>query len=159
MLSYMTIAKRAGGMAVTSSRMQTQFVLHEQSAKRKNSMTELERIKNIEEQITLARLLPDVNLDSLPPEESAKLKRAALNLYRLGHASGFKAGSDHAMNAVAWVIPPRRNNSQMLWLVRRLSARMFEYWQEFKTSLLSIRVIVIRSPRRRRYQTAASSNN
>jgi hypothetical protein len=72
MLSYMTIAKRAGGMTVTSSTTQTQFVSHDQSshdqsAKIRNPMTELERIKNIEEQITLARLLPDVNLGCSPP--------------------------------------------------------------------------------------------
>src|SRR5262245_35857094 len=64
-------------------------------------MTEPEKIKNIEERITLARLLPGVNLGCLPPEESAKLKRAVLDLYRLIHASGFKAGADYAMNAVA----------------------------------------------------------
>lgn len=63
-------------------------------------MTE-QRIKNIEEQITLAGLLPGVNLDSLPLEEAAKLKRAVLDLYRLVHASGFKAGADYAMNAIA----------------------------------------------------------
>ncbi len=63
-------------------------------------MTE-QRIKNIEEQITLAGLLPGVNLDCLPLEESAKLKRALLDLYRLIHASGFNAGADYAMNAIA----------------------------------------------------------
>jgi hypothetical protein len=33
-------------------------------------MTEPERIKRLEEQITLAGLLPGINLDCLPPEES-----------------------------------------------------------------------------------------
>jgi hypothetical protein len=107
-------------------------------------MTEPERIKTIEEQITLARLLPGVNLGCLPPEELAKLKRAALDLYRLGHASGFKAGADHAMNAMASFIQPRRDASQMQWLRRRLSARMREYRQYFLTLLRSIRATVIR---------------
>jgi hypothetical protein len=58
------------------------------------------RIKNIEEQITLAGLLPGVDLSCLPLEESAKLKRVVLDLYRLIHASGFNAGADYAMNAI-----------------------------------------------------------
>jgi hypothetical protein len=118
-------------------------------------MTELDRIKNIEEQIPLAWLLPSVNLGCLPPEESARLKRAVLDLYRLGHASGFKAGSNHAMNAAARVIPPRCSASQIQWL----SARMREYWQDFKKSLRSIRATVIRSPRCRRFPTEALSGN
>ncbi|MGH9752200.1 MAG: hypothetical protein ACREA2_05395 [Blastocatellia bacterium] len=63
-------------------------------------MTE-QKIKHIEEQITLAGLLPGVNLDCLPLEESAKLKRAVLDLTRLIHVSGFEAGADYAMNATA----------------------------------------------------------
>jgi hypothetical protein len=59
-----------------------------------------QRIKNIEEQITLAGLLPGVNLSCLPLEESARLKRVVLDLYRLIHASGFNAGADYAMNAI-----------------------------------------------------------
>jgi hypothetical protein len=70
-------------------------------------MTEPERIKNIEEQIALTGLLLGVDLSRLPPEESMKLKRSVLDLYRLGHASGFKAGVDHTTNAIA-VIEPRR---------------------------------------------------
>src|SRR5262245_65472502 len=91
-------------------------------------MSELERIKNIEERIALSGLLPGVNLGWLPPGESAKLKRAVLDLYRIGHANGFKAGVDHATNAV--VIPPRRDSLETQWLIPRLSARMRERWQE-----------------------------
>jgi len=108
-------------------------------------MSELERIKNIEERIALSGLLPGVNLGWLPPGESAKLKRAVLDLYRIGHANGFKAGVDHATNAV--VIPPRRDSLETQWLIPRLSARMRERWQEFKKSLRSIRVAIIISPR------------
>ena len=122
-------------------------------------MTEQERIKSIEEQITLAGLLPGVNLDRLPPEESAKLKRAAIDLYRLGHASGFKAGADHAINAVAGVRPPRHDALRAQWLKRWLPARMREYWQVFKKSLRTIRATVIRSPRRRRFPTEALGGN
>ncbi|HZF38797.1 MAG TPA: hypothetical protein VE715_08230 [Blastocatellia bacterium] len=107
-------------------------------------MTEPERIKNIEEHITLEGLLPGVNLDGLPPEESARLKRAVLDLYRLSHARGFKSGADHAMNSIANFIEPRRNASQMQWLKGRVSARAREYWQDYKTSLRSIRATVIR---------------
>jgi hypothetical protein len=71
-------------------------------------MAEPERIKNLEEQIALVGLLLGVDLSLLPPEESTRLKRFALDLYRLGHASGFKDGIDHATNAIA-VIEPRRN--------------------------------------------------
>jgi hypothetical protein len=78
----------------------------------RNSMTEPERIENIGEQINLAGLLPGVDLGCLPPEETAKLKRAVLELYRLGHSRSFKAGADHAMNTVASAIPLLRNTSQ-----------------------------------------------
>jgi hypothetical protein len=71
-------------------------------------MTEPARIKNLEEQIALVGLVLGVDLSRLPPEESMTLKRFALDLYRLGHASGFKAGVDHATNAIA-VIEPRRS--------------------------------------------------
>ena len=116
-------------------------------------MSELERIKNIEERIALTGLLPGVNLVWLPPGEAAKLKRAVLDLYRIGHANGFKAGVDHATNAV--VIPPRRDALQTQWPMRRLSARMRERWQEFKKSLRSIRVAIIIGPRGRRVPTEA----
>ena len=122
-------------------------------------MTEQERIKNIEEQITLAGLLPGVNLGCLPPGESAKLKRAVLDLYRLGHARGFKAGADHAMNAIAVAIPLLRNALQMQWLKRWPSARMRECLRGFKKSLRSIRAIVIRSPRPRRFPTEILNGN
>ena len=112
-------------------------------------MSELQRIKIVEERITLAGLLPGVNLGSLPPEDAVMLKRAALNLYRIGHANGFKAGVDHATNAVV-VVPPRRDSLQNQRLTRRISARMSERWQEFKKSLGSIRVAVIIGPRGRR---------
>jgi hypothetical protein len=111
-------------------------------------MSELQRIKNVEERITLAGLLPGVNLGSLPLEDAVMLKRAALNLYRIGHANGFKAGVDHATNAV--VVAPRYDSLQMQRLTRRLSMRMCERWQEFKKSLSSIRVAVIIGPRVRR---------
>src|SRR5262245_38754922 len=92
-------------------------------------MTEPERINNIEEQIDLAGLLLGVDLSCLPPEESMKLKRSALDLYRLGHASGFKAGVDHATSATAAVMkarrghggPPRLNRTRQHWDTRRYS--------------------------------------
>jgi hypothetical protein len=121
-------------------------------------MTEQERIKYIEERITLEGLLTGVNLGSLPPEESAKLKSAVLDLYRLGHASGFKAGADHATNAVAAAIPQFRYVLQLQWLKRWLSARMREHLQDFKKSLRSIRTAVVRSPRRR-FPTEALGGN
>ena len=105
-------------------------------------MTEPEGIKNIREQITLVGLLPDANLDCLPPEESAKLKCAVLDLYRLSHADGFKAGTDYAMNEIASAIPLLRNALQIQWLKRWLLAQMRECWWEFKTSLRSIRPTV-----------------
>jgi hypothetical protein len=122
-------------------------------------MTEQERIQYIEERITLDGLLPGVNLGCLPPEESAKLKCAVLDLYRLGHASGFKAGADHAMNAVAGAIPQFRYVIQLQWLKRWLSARMREYLQDFKKSLRSIRATVVGSQRPRRFPTEALSGN
>ena len=118
-------------------------------------MTELDRIKNIEERIALKGLLPGVNLGGLSLEDAVKLKRAVLDLYRIGHANGFKAGVDHATNAVAVVIPPRRDSLETQWLIRRLSARMRERWQEFKKSLRSIRVAIIISPRGGRVPTEA----
>ena len=117
-------------------------------------MSELERIKNIEERIALAGLLPGVNLGWLPAGETAKLKRAVLDLYRIGHANGFKAGVDHATKAVA-IIPPRRDSLETQWLIPRLSARMRERWQEFKKSLRSIRVAIIINPQGRRIPTEA----
>jgi len=120
-------------------------------------MTEQERIKDIEERITLEGLLPGVDLGCLPPGESAQLKRAVLDLYRLGHASGFKAGADHAMNVVAGVIPQLRYVLQMEWLKRWLSARMREHFRDFKKSLRLIRAMVVRSHRLRRFPTEALS--
>lgn len=114
-------------------------------------MTEPERIKNIEEHITLAGLLPGVNLGNLPPEESANLKRAVLDLYRISHARGFNAGADHAMNAVASAMMPRRDISQLewlrtetQWLKRRLLKRSREFLQDSKSQLRSIRTILVR---------------
>jgi hypothetical protein len=120
-------------------------------------MTEQERIKDIEERITLEGLLPGVNLDSLPPGESAQLKRAVLDLYRLGHASGFKAGADHAMKIVAGVIPQLLFVLQMQWLMRWLSVRMRDYLRDFKKSLRLIRAMVVKSQRLRRFPTEALS--
>jgi hypothetical protein len=71
-------------------------------------MPEPERMKNIEEQIALTGLFLGVDLSCLPPEESIKLKRSALDLYRLGHVIGFKAGVDHTTNVFTAVIEPRR---------------------------------------------------
>jgi len=122
-------------------------------------MTEPERIKKIEEQITLAGLLPGVNLDYLPPEESAKLKRALLDVYRLSHARGFKAGAEHAMNSIASYIEPQHDALQIEMLKRWLSERMPEYWQEFKKSFRAIRVAFSRKPRPRRFPTEALSGN
>ncbi len=122
-------------------------------------MTEQERIDYIEERITLEGLLTGVDLGSLPPEESAKLKSAVLDLYRLGHASGFKAGADHAMNAVAAAIPQFRYVLQLQWLKRRLSARTREYLRDFKKSLRSVRATVVGSQRPRRFPTEALSGN
>jgi hypothetical protein len=106
-------------------------------------MTEPERIKDIEEQIPLAWLLPGVNLEWFPPEESAKLKRAVLDIYRLSHARGFKAGADHAINAIAGALQPPGDDSQMELMERRLSSRMRERWQSYKKSLRSIRATVV----------------
>src|SRR5215510_10251148 len=122
-------------------------------------MTEQERIEYIEERITLDGLLPGVNLCCLPPDESAKLKCAVLDLYRLGHASGFKAGADHAMNAAAGAIPQFRYVLHLQWLKRRLSARMREYLHDFKKSLRSIRATVVGSQRPRRFPTEALNGN
>src|SRR5262245_19793993 len=122
-------------------------------------MTELDRIKNIEERIALKGLLPGVNLGGLSLEDAVKLKRAVLDLYRIGHANGFKAGVDHATNAVAVVIPPRRDSLQTQWPMRRLSARMRERWREFKKSLRSIRVAIIIGPRARPLVTETLSGN
>jgi hypothetical protein len=87
-------------------------------------MTEPERIKNIDEQIDIAGLLLGVDLSCLPPEESMKLKRSALALYRLGHASGFKAGVDHATSAIAAVKKARRGpgGSPKLGGVQKIAA-------------------------------------
>jgi hypothetical protein len=130
-------------------------------------LNEQERIKNIEERITLEGLLPGVNLDSLPPVESAQLKRAVLDLYKLGHASGFKAGADHAMKIISGVIPQLRYVIKMEWLKRSLTARMRKYLRDFKKSSRSIlamlarsqrlRVILARSQRLRRFPTEALS--
>jgi hypothetical protein len=120
-------------------------------------MTEQERINDIEERITLEGLLPGVNLDSLQPGESAQLKRAALDLYRLGHASGFKAGADHAIKIVSGVIPQLRYVIQMQWLKRLLLARMREYLRDFKKSLRLIRTMIVKSQRLRRFPTEALS--
>ena len=91
-------------------------------------MTEPERIKNLDEQIALVGLLLGVDLNRLPTEESMRLKRFALDLYRLGHASGFKAGVDHATTAIA-VIEPRRS----LGFAGDSRARVRRDWQGITT--------------------------
>jgi hypothetical protein len=107
-------------------------------------MTEPERIRDLEEQISLAGLLPGVNLEWFPPEESAKLKRAVLDIYRLSHARGFKAGADHAINAIAGALQPPCDGSRMEWMKGQFSSRMRERWQDYKKSLRSIRATVVR---------------
>jgi histidinol-phosphate/aromatic aminotransferase/cobyric acid decarboxylase-like protein len=107
-------------------------------------MTEPERIKSIEEQIPLAGLLPGVNLEWFPPEESEKLRRAVLDVYRLSHARGFKAGADHAINAIASALQPPGDDSRAAWMKRRISSRMRERWRDYKNSLNSIRATVFR---------------
>jgi|SRR5918996_4854093 hypothetical protein len=122
-------------------------------------MIEPERIKKIEEQITLAGLLPGVNLDYVPPEETEKLKRALLDVYRLSHARGFKAGAEHTMNSIAGYAEPQSYGSEIQWLMRRLSTRIRKDWQELKKMLRAIRATVNRSPRPRRFPTEALSGN
>ena len=116
-------------------------------------MSELERIKDLEERIALAGLLPGVNLGFLPLEDAAKLKRAALDLYRLSHARGFKSGADHAIKEIAQFIQPEQNASQIQWLKRWLSDRMRERrW----TSPRSILETIIRKFREARSGRAAT---
>ena len=122
-------------------------------------MLDPERIKKIEEQITLAGLLPGVNLDYVPMEESEKLKRALLDIYRLSHARGFKAGAEHAMNSIASYMEPQHDVPEMQLLIRQFSARMHEDWRQLKKWLRSIRAKVIKSPRGRRFPTEALSGN
>jgi hypothetical protein len=107
-------------------------------------MNEPERIKNLEEQIPLAQLLPGVNLDHFPPEESAKLKRAILDIYRLSHARGFQAGADHAINTIGSALQPLYDGLQINLMKRRLSARMRERWYNYKKSLRSIIIRKVR---------------
>jgi hypothetical protein len=107
-------------------------------------MNEPERIKSIEEQISLAGLLPGVNLDWFPPEESAKLKRAVLDIYRLSHARGFQAGADHAINTIESALQPVYDDLQINSMKPRLSARMRERWHNYKKSLRSIIVRKVR---------------
>jgi hypothetical protein len=122
-------------------------------------MTEPEKIKRLEEQITLAGLLPGINLDCLPPEESAKLKRVLLDVYRLSHARGFKAGAEHARNSINNYLQLEHDNSQIQLLARRISAQMREGWRELKKLLRSIRATVLRNQRPRRFPTEALSGN
>ncbi|MGH9751160.1 MAG: hypothetical protein ACREA2_00100 [Blastocatellia bacterium] len=101
--------------------------------------------------------MPGVKLGCLPPEESANLTRAVLDLYKLGYTRGFKAGAD-----LDDVTPPRRDALEEQWLKRGLLARMREYWQGFKKSLRSIRATIIRKARRkphRRFPTETLSSN
>jgi hypothetical protein len=107
-------------------------------------MNEPDRIKNIEEQIPLAGLLPGVNLDFFPPGESAKLKRAVLDIYRLSHARGFQAGADHAINTIGSALQPVYDDLQVVSIKRRLSARMRECWRNYKNSLRSIIIRKVR---------------
>jgi hypothetical protein len=107
-------------------------------------MNEPERIKSIEEQISLAGLLPGVNLDCVPPEESAKLKRAVLDIYRLSHARGFQAGADHAINTIGSALQPVYDDLQIIRMKRRLATRMRERWRNYKKSLRSIIIRKVR---------------
>src|SRR5262245_10583071 len=122
-------------------------------------MIEPERIKKIEEQITLAGLLPGVNLDYVPPDEVEKLKRALLDVYRLSHARGFKAGAEHVINSFAGYPEPQSYGSEIQLMMRRISERMREDWQELKRLLRVIRATATRGSRPRRFPTEALSGN
>jgi hypothetical protein len=122
-------------------------------------MIEPERIKKIEEQITLAGLLPGVNLDYVPPEEVEKLKRALLDVYRLSHARGFKAGAEHAMSTFAGYEEPQSYGSEIKWMMRRVSVRIREDWQDLKKWLRAVRATINRNPRPRRFPTETLSGN
>lgn len=122
-------------------------------------MIEPEKIKKLEDQITLAGLLPGLNLDYVPPEESEKLKRALLDVYRLSHARGFKAGAEHARGSIANFIQPQHDNSRIQLMARRLSAQIRRDWLELKKMMRSIRATVIRDQRPRRFPTEALSGN
>ena len=122
-------------------------------------MIEPERIKKIEEQITLAGLLPGVNLDYVPPAEIEKLKRALLDVYRLSHARGFKAGAEHAMNSLANSAEPEHGASEIKWLMRRIASRIRGSWEDLTKWLRSVRAAIIRSPRPRRFPTETLSGN
>src|SRR5262245_5190673 len=125
----------------------------------RNSMTEPERIQKIEEQITLAGLLPGVNLDYVPPEEIEKLKRALLDVYRLSHARGFKAGVAHAMSSFADYAEPQSYGSEIKWMMRRVSVLIREDWQDLKKWLRAIRAAINRNRRPRRFPTETLSGN
>jgi hypothetical protein len=103
-------------------------------------MTEPERIRNIEERIPLAWLLPGVNLEWISPEESVKLKRAVLDICRLSHARGFKSGADHAINAVADALQSQRDTL----MERRLPSRTRNRWQDYIQSLRLLSATVVR---------------
>jgi hypothetical protein len=122
-------------------------------------MIEPERIKRIEEQITLAGLLPGVNLDYVPQEEVEKLKRALLDVYRLSHARGFKAGAEHAMTSFAGFEEPQGYSSEIKWMMRRISVRIREDWQDLKKWLRAARATISRNPRPRRFPTETLSGN
>jgi hypothetical protein len=123
-------------------------------------MIEPERIKKIEEQITLPSLLPGVNLDYVPQEEVEKLKRALLDVYRISHARGFKAGAEHAINLVASrQAEQKRESSEIQWMMRWFHARIRQDWLRLKKSMRSIRAGISRSPRPPRFPTETLSNN
>jgi hypothetical protein len=122
-------------------------------------MIEPERIKKIEEQITLAGLLPGVNLDYVPPEEVEKLKRALLDVYRLSHARGFKAGAEHAMSSFDGYAEPQNYGSEIKLMTRRISVLIREDWQDIKKWLRAIRSTINRNPRPRRFPTETLSGN
>src|SRR5688572_20958995 len=121
-------------------------------------MTDPEKIKRIEEQITITGLLPGVNLDCMPPEELAKIKRALLDIYRLSHARGFKAGVEHMMSSIAGHIS-QRDAAQTQRMKRWSSARMRKRWQSLKKWLRSIRATVTKNQRPRRFPTESLSGN
>src|SRR5262245_61892410 len=116
-------------------------------------MIEPERIKKIEEQITLAGLLPGVNLDYVPPEEVEKLKRALLDVCSRSHARGFKASVEHAMNSFAGYTKPQSYGSEIKWMMSRISVLIREDWQDLKKWLRAIRATINRNPRPRRFPT------
>jgi hypothetical protein len=120
-------------------------------------MTELEKIKNIEEQINLAGLLPGVDLGCLLPEKSVKLKRAALNLYRTCPLfQGRRRSRDERDRQRHTVATQRFTGAVAEAMALGANPRILAGVQK---SLRSIRATVIRRSRRTRFPTEILSGN